>query len=163
MKTSIRQLFLGAAVACFCTLTLVALAQDEKNTATPSAASAAAEQPAAAPAPTPATPVATPTAAPEPAAASPVAPTADPGKEPELRRLDQAPAPTPTKARTVRPPRIRLTKESAGNERVAIATDVHLAAGEKADAVVAVGGSATSEGAVADAVVSILGNSTVSA
>ena len=169
MKTSIRQLFLGAAVACFCTLTLVALAQDEKNTSTPPAAPVAAAEPSA-PAATPAVvPAAAPETPAEPAATpaiaseATVAPTADPGKEPELRRLDQTSAPTPTKARTVRPPRIRLTKESAGNERVAIANDVHLAAGEKADAVVAVGGSATSEGEVADAVVSILGNSTVSA
>jgi uncharacterized RDD family membrane protein YckC len=169
MKTSLRQLFLGAAIACFGTLTLVALSQDEKNTSTPPVAPAAAAEPtvpaatpAAVPAAAPEAPVApsaTPTAAPE----TTVSPTANQGKEPELRRLDQTPTPAPAKARTTRTPRIRLTKENTGNERVAIVNDVHLATGEKADAVVAVVGSATSEGEVADAVVSILGNSTVSA
>ncbi len=157
MKTSIRQLFLGVAIACFFTLTLATLAQDEKNPATPSAVAAPTSPTAAAPA----TPVVAPAPAAAEASAAPAAPAAaDQKSEPELRRLDQGPAPTPAKAHTTR---VRLTKESAANERVAIANDVHLAAGEKADAVVAVGGSATSEGEVADAVVSVLGSSSVSA
>jgi uncharacterized RDD family membrane protein YckC len=162
MKTSTRQIFLGAAVACCFTLTFVALAQEETKISTPPAASAAAEQPAPVPAAAPATPAAAPAAAPETPAAPAAAP-ADQKKEPELRRLDQAPA--PAKARNSRPARfdgIRIkTGRGSGNERVAIANDVHLAPGEKADALVAIAGSATSEGEVADAVVSIMGNSSV--
>jgi uncharacterized RDD family membrane protein YckC len=77
MKNSTQQLFLGAAVAIFFTLTFTALAQ-EKPTPSPEPASQAA--PAATPAST-STP-----AAPEPTPAPAVA---DAPKQPELRRLDE--------------------------------------------------------------------------
>ena len=165
MKPYSRQLFLGAAVACFFTLTLVALAQDEKKPTTPAITESPATAPVAA-APAPAdqpAPVAAPAATP----ATPVAPTAAPAeaKAPELRRLDEptSSTPAPARARNSRPPRIRINNGGSGNGRVAIANDVHLGPDERADAVVAIAGSATSEGEVADAVVSVMGSSTVTA
>lgn len=143
MKTSFRQLFLGAAIACFFTLTFVALAQ---------------EPPAPAPAPAaPAAPSAAPASAPDagPAAVTP----SDDKKEPELRRLDASPATPAAPHRSIgsriRGPRIT---HSNGNELVSVAHDSFLAKDQKADAVVSVFGSSTSEGEVADAVVSILGD-----
>ena len=108
MKTTSRQLFLGAAVACFFTLTLAALSQEEKKPSTPPAAPAAVEQTAP---PTPAAPeipaAPAPAAVTEPAAAaSPAVTTTEENKEPELRRLDNEPAKSPDR-KTVPPARPR--------------------------------------------------------
>lgn len=159
MKTTTRQLFLGMAVACFFTLTLAAFAEDEKKTPPPPAAAPAPAAPAAAePPPAPVADTPAPAAAVAPAnVEQPAAASADEKKEPALRRLDEPPS---TKSRPSRAPRVRLNRGS-GNERIAIANDARLGPGEKADAVVAIAGSATSEGEVGDAVVSIMGNSTV--
>jgi uncharacterized RDD family membrane protein YckC len=136
MKTSLRQLFLGAAIACFLTLTLAALAQDEKKNAAPPAVAPAASS-----------------------AAAPAAPPAsDQKEEAPLRRLDQT---APGEVHAPRPPRVRAHGGNSDNAIVSIAHDSFLAKGQKADAVVSVLGSSTSEGEVADAVVSVLGNTRV--
>lgn len=57
--------------------------------------------------------------------------------------------------------RARAGASSSGSNRVAIGHDAHLAAGERAEAVVAIFGSATSEGEVSDSIVSILGHTRV--
>ena len=168
MKTSIRQLFLGAAIACFFTLTFAALAQEK-----PAPAVSSAEQPTPAP-----TPAATPPAAVEPAA--PAAPTVTaapeaPAAKPELRHLDAEPATpaatvtpaTPATPKSAKPPtkagrraRIEGLHITHGNDNsvVSVGHDSFLAKDQQADAVVSVFGSSTSEGEVGDAVVSILGD-----
>lgn len=158
MRTSLRQLFLGAAVACFFTLTLAALAQ---------------EKPAPTPEPTPATtapsaePAATPPAPPA-AEAAPEAPKVDaPAAIPALRRIDAEPAaPTPPPApkanRRSGSQRMRVEglHVTSGNDNslVSVGHDSFLAKDQQADAVVSVFGSSTAEGDVGDAVVSILGD-----
>jgi uncharacterized RDD family membrane protein YckC len=146
MNLSPRQLFLSAAIAFSLSLTLAAFAQEPRP-------------PAASPSPEPA--AATTTTADLPAPTPEAAPTA----EPPLRRLDEAAveasdgkSTTPAKKKSgARTGRARAA--SSGNERVAIGHSTHLPAGEKASAVVAVFGSATSDGEVSDAVVAVLGNS----
>ena len=167
MKSTSRQLFLGAAVACFFTLTLAALAQEEKKPSTPPAAPAAVEQIAP---PTPAAPeipaAPAPAAVTEPAAAAaPAVTTTGENKEPELRRLDNEPAKSPGRKKSRSgPPQfdgIRITRNHNGNAIVSVGHDSFLAKDQTADAVVSIFGSSTSEGEVADAVVSILGNTRV--
>jgi uncharacterized RDD family membrane protein YckC len=154
------------------------------------AAPASAAQPAPAPATAPATPATPPTAAtpetpptPETPAtpATPAAAPTSPAKDfvqgfkegfsqypettpatketpPKLRRLDEPSAPGDAKSwrRAV-----RAHRHSTGNEIVNVGSDSFLAKDHKADSVVAVFGSATSEGEVSDAVVSIFGNTRV--
>jgi uncharacterized RDD family membrane protein YckC len=83
-------------------------------------------------------------------------PAADSGEAPKLRRLDEPALPSIHKSGS------KLihahVHHSAGNEIVSVGHDSFLAKDHKADAVVAVIGSATSEGEVADSVVSVLGN-----
>ncbi len=201
MKTSPRQLFLSAAVACFFTLTLAALAQDTKQPV-PAAAPAPAEKtpaavapavPAAQPAPaavtataatppaapTPETPATAPTpetpptpataATPEtpetPATAAEPASADEPKTEaPALRRLDEPVSPAAVPAGTKKALHKMLKAQahhSHGNEIVSIGHDSVLAKDHKADAVVAVFGSSTSDGEVSDSVVSVLGNTRV--
>ncbi len=134
MKTSLRHFFCGAALACFLSLTLAALAQDEKKLSTPPVVDS--PPPAAATADQP-------------------PPAADKNEELPLRRLDQ---PTPSAPRAPRPARGRAHSDNAV---VSIAHDSFLAKDQKADAVVSILGSSTSEGEVGDAVVSVLGNTRV--
>lgn len=165
MKTSIRTLFLCAAIACFFTLTLAAFAE-QKATSTP---------PPATPAPAVTTP-ATGASESESAAAS-----ENPDDEKsDLRRLDKADDDTdtivtpdeqkPTKQESPKPEKPAKRKRhshsvsaSTGNpnERVNVGSDVYLGPTEKADTVVSVFGSATAEGDVSDSVVSVLGNTRV--
>ena len=153
MKTSLRQLFSGAAMA-FC-VTFAAFAQDTPPT--PPAPATPADPQVAPPPPESSQ---APAAVAVPAEPAVIAPAAAPAAE--LRRLDQ-----PTKAGAKSAPkagkddrvRTRITTTvQSGNERIAVGHDVHLAKGEAADAVVAVFGSATSDGEVGDAIVSILGD-----
>jgi uncharacterized RDD family membrane protein YckC len=191
MKTNPRQFHPGAALACFVALTLAALAQDptppaaEKSPPPPapaasaSAAAATAAPSTTAPAATSAAPAATTTApAPAPAAPEPTAapvstdtapkpsPAAEAAEKPDLRRLDTAPtdeSAQPVRGRHRSRNVINWTGriENNGNGRLVIGEDVTLAKGETADSVVAVFGSATSEGAATDAVVSVFGNTRV--
>lgn len=178
MKTQIRTLFLSAALACFFTLTFAAFAQEkpaaapepqaaEKSTPPPKPAEAATEDDQAAPQPA------------EPA-------DTEEKVAPALRRLDEPQAavsaeksagdekisPDNSDSDTEQPkpiaPKKKLKKRPArghdngnGNEKVAVFHNAHLAKGEKADVVVSVLGSSTSEGEVTDAVVSVLGNNRV--
>ncbi len=165
MKTSFRHLFLGAAVALFFTLTRAALAQDKPPApATPSGQGPVPPvEPAAAPAPAAATaPVAAPATAvvSEKVEAPKPAPAVEPASAaaPEMRRLDQpvesSRKTAPAGSKDASAPR----RHSSGDERIAVGHDVHLAKDEAADAVVAVFGSATSDGEVGDAIVSVLGD-----
>lgn len=120
--------------------------------------------------PTAAQPPEKPAAAPTESASPAVAPAPEappaPAAEPPLRQLDREEALPAAEAAPAAPssgPRKDSTKGprrrgSGSNERVAIGSDVHLAAGDWADEVVAVFGSATSDGEVRSSVVSILGN-----
>ena len=178
MKTSPRHLFPSAAVACFLTLTFAAFAQDKpaEPAAPPPAATeqtpavavpadqstptnaAPANEPAVA---TPATTTPAPVTA-EPAATVPAAeakPATESEEAPKLRRLDEPT--TPVKGKSVRRLIHSHTRHNNGNEIVAVGHDAFLAKDHKADSVVAVFGSATSEGEVSDAVVSVLGNTRV--
>ncbi len=144
MKTYSRHLFAGTALAWFLAATVAAFAQetpkpdDKPSTPAPAAAPAATQAPASA----------TPPAAP-----------ADDGKSSELRRLDTNATPAPADTSPPRRSGARVHISSNRNsERVAVGHDVTLDKGEKADAVVAVLGSATSDGDVGDAIVSVLGN-----
>ena len=177
MKTSLRQLFVSTAAAFFLTLTLAVFAEEPPTApaatpapAAPSATVAAPAEPSVAtvaPAePTAATPApvapSTATAAPAAATSAPVEPPKQeiaPPEAPQLRRLDEPAAPE-----DLQPSRrsVRLHRHhSNGNEVVSVGHDALLAKDHKADVVVAVFGSATSEGEVADAVVSVLGNTRV--
>ncbi len=165
MKNSTHQLFLGAAVAIFFSLTFTALAQEKP---TPPAEPASQAAPAVTPTPAaPATPEAAP-AAPAAVEPAPVAAPADEPKQRELRRLDATPAPeaqdsNPRSSRGGRRGRVEglnVTRDG-DNAIVSIAHDSFLAKDQKADAVISVFGSSTSEGEVADAVVSVIGNTRV--
>jgi len=165
MKTSARNFLLSAAIALSCTLTLAALAQDNNKQPDPASAQPTADKPAPAPEPavqTP-TPAATPAAVPAPAAVTPApAPATEPKVEKpapsKLRRLDDPNEPVDSKTwrRT-----LRTHHHSTGNEVVHVGGDAMLEKGQSADAVVAVFGSATSDGEVSDSVVSIFGNTKV--
>lgn len=164
MKISTRQLFFSAAVAVFFTLTLAALAQDNKQ---PDPAPAAAPAAVATPAVTPAAPEVTPadgTVAPavetKPEVANP--------EPPKLRRLDpDEDNEAPKTHKQMIHERIERVREraaerranSVGRDIVNIFSDSDLPKGEKADSVVAVFGSATAGGDVTDSVVSVFGSS----
>lgn len=169
MKPSIRSLFVGVAVAFFFSLTLAAFAQEKSAApATPPPAPAAETTPATPPPPT----------APE-VATPPTEPAATPAAAPALRRLDEPAveagkteeaAPTKKKSRSqqirerAEATRRRSEENAAlytGHAVVNVFSDSHLAKGEKADAVVAVFGNATSEGEVVESVVSVFGDSRV--
>lgn len=137
--------------------------------ATPAAAATSAVAPTA----TPVTP-APPDQGATPAAASPVKDFVEGFKEgyngttgavpatkeepPPLRRLDEPSTPADSKASRKA---LRAHRHSSGNEIVNVGADSTLLKDHKADAVVAIFGSATSEGEVSDAVVSIFGNTRV--
>jgi uncharacterized RDD family membrane protein YckC len=165
MKPSVRPLFVGVAVAFFFTLTLAALAQEKPAPATP-------ETPPVVATPTP------------PSAVAPAVESAPaPATERALRRIDgpvEEPAPdspaAPTKAKKTRAPQTKeraeaLTQRAAeraeraeartGEAIVNVFADSVLEKDKKADAVVAVFGNATAEGAVVDAVVAVFGNTRV--
>lgn len=164
MKNSTKQLCPGAAVACFLALTLAALAQEKTPPPSPpaapetsTAATPAAAAPTAEPAPAPAPPA--------PAAAATPAPTEE-KTDPALRRIDEpTPGPQPTAPKNQRRPGRNRGIEGLhinhdnDNAVVSVAHDSFLGQGEKADAVVSILGSSTSEGEVGDSVVSVLGNS----
>jgi len=162
MKNSTKQFFPGAAIAIFFALTLAALAQEKP---TPPSQPAPPETPTATVTP-PAEPAAT--AAPAtPAASATPAPT-DEKKDPALRRIDE-PTSTPA-AQPIAPKNQRRPGRNRGieglhinhdndNAIVSVAHDSFLGKGEKADAVVSILGSSTSEGDVGDSVVSVLGDS----
>lgn len=137
----------GPAVALFCALSFTLLAQQ-------------------------------PPAAPEPAAPPP----ASDDDRSKMRRIDQPAAdqagetPASTKAKKTRAQQIKERNDEAherslerarraaahtGDAVVNVFGNSHLVAGEKTDAVVAVFGSATSEGEVAEAVVSVFGSNRV--
>src|SRR6185369_3343110 len=132
MKNSTHQLFLGAAVAIFFTLTFSALAQEKP---TPPPEPAAQATPAATPAP----------ATPAPGEPAPAAP-AEGQKQPELRRVDAAPAPD----ESVEPPDGHRRRSGRGrienfhlerdgdNAIVSVAHDSFLAKDQKADAVISI-------------------------
>lgn len=163
MKTSVRSLFVGVAVAFFFTLTLAALAQ---------------EKPAAPLAEAP--PVAEPVKV-SPPEAAPAVPSLPP--LPALRRLDEPTTVSavddvlaPTNAKKSRSPQSKERAEAAkqraveraaraesrsGEAVVNVFSDSVLERDKKADAVVAVFGNATSEGEVVDAVVSVFGDNRV--
>jgi uncharacterized RDD family membrane protein YckC len=157
MKPSVRSPFIGAAIACFFTLTLAALAQQK-----------------APPATTPETPPPAETPPPPPT------PAAAPAAEPGLRRLDDPPveksddAPAPgkkSKKSRAQQNRERIKEAqqhaqeradaSTGDALVNVFADSYLGKDQKTDAVVAVFGNATSEGEVAHAVVSVFGDNRV--
>jgi uncharacterized RDD family membrane protein YckC len=95
-----------------------------------------------------------------PAAPAAEAPAVEAEKSPPLRRLDASSVESDTREST--PERVvRAAQRGGSGERIGLARDVHLAAGERADALVAVLGSATSEGEVGDAVIAVLGNARV--
>jgi uncharacterized RDD family membrane protein YckC/putative Mn2+ efflux pump MntP len=141
MKTSARYLAPGAALAFFLTLAFAGFAQEPPA---PSAAPAT-DHEKASPAAAPATP-----------AAMPETPATAPAETPKLRRLDVPAAPEESKP-LPKPARSHVHHDS-GNEVVNIGSDSFLAKDHRADAVVSVFGSATSEGDVSDSVVSIFGN-----
>ena len=164
MKISTRQLFLSAAVAVFLTLTLAALAQDNKQ---PDAAPAPAPAAVAAPAVTPPAPPSTPAEGTVAPAVAPTPEIANP-EPPKLRRLDpDEDNEAPKTHKQMIHERIERARERAAERRanrvgrdiVNIFGNSELPKGEKADSVVAVFGSATAEGDVTDAVVSVFGNS----
>ena len=164
MKISTRQLFLSAAIACFFTLTLAALAQDNKQP-DPAPPPAPAEKSPAVAAPAEATPAAGAEAPAEskPEAASP--------ESPKLRRLDSDDTTDAPKSHkeiiheSIGRALDRVAARhaaSVGRDIVNIFNDSNLSKGEKADSVVAVFGSATAEGEVTDSVVSVFGSSRAS-
>jgi uncharacterized RDD family membrane protein YckC len=165
MKPSVRPLFVGVAVAFFFTLTLAALAQEKPAPATP-------ETPPVVATPTP------------PSAVAPAVESAPaPATERALRRIDgpvEEPAPdspaAPIKAKKTRAPQTKERAEAlkqraaeraeraearTGEAIVNVFADSVLEKDKKADAVVAVFGNATAEGAVVDAVVAVFGNTRV--
>lgn len=175
-KPSARSLFVGAAIAVFFMLTLVALAEDKTSTPAPVPAPAA---PAIAPTETTAP---TPPAVPE-VNGQPAAPAATPPADapaPAMRRIDEqveksddTPATAPTKTKRSRSQNIKerienakkrnAERDAARSDRqvVNLFADSYLPAGEKADQVIAVFGSATSEGEVADQVIAVFGDTKV--
>ncbi|MDB6126212.1 MAG: domain containing protein [Verrucomicrobia bacterium] len=169
MKTSTRQLFLSAAIAWFLTFTLGSFAQDP----TPAPSTPPAEEPKTAPATKPdaSTPAATAPAA-EPATPAPAVTETTPAAEskpaaeqpaaPKLRRLDIPSTPAPGDEKPARRVRRLHSHTANGNEIVMFWQDAFLAKEHKADAVVAIFGSATADGEVQDAVVSVFGNSKAS-
>ncbi len=125
--------------------------------------------------PAPAEPTA-PTTPAAPAAAATAATPATADDPTKLRRLDMPAAaetsaepPAPAKAKKTRAQQVKerldaakersreLAAKRTGNEVVNVFGDAYLEAGQKADAVVAVFGSATAEGEVMDSVVSVFG------
>ncbi|MDB6167230.1 MAG: domain containing protein [Verrucomicrobia bacterium] len=186
MKNFLRQLFLSAAIALFFTLTLAVLAQDQASTPAASppaetkkpappadhpAPAAASAAPAAAPDTNPAAPAeeaaataddsdeAKPAAEPATAAPSTEKSGPPPASAPKLRRLD-APS-TPADEKASRRLHRAHFRHHNGNEVVSVGHNSFLGKDQKADAVVSVFGSSTSEGEVSDSVVSVLGNSKV--
>jgi len=164
MKISPRQLFLSAAVACFYTLTLAALAQDNKQpdpaaTPAPAAVATPAVTPVA-PETTPADGTVTPAVESKPEVANP-----EPSK---LRRLDSDENIEAPKSRKeiiherierARQRAVERRANSVGRDIVNIFSNSDLPKGEKADSVVSVFGSASAEGEVTDSVVSVFGSS----
>ena len=188
MKNYPRNLFLSAAIALSLAGTLLAFAQENPPAppaAEPKAAPAAEQKspPApVAPAPdqTPATvtPPATPAPAAVPATPEPSAPTPAPAAvetpvpekpaaeaatpapaEPALRRLDEPTKPDAKKPAKGHGKLKRQHGPSTGNEVVNFGSDATLAKDQVADAVVSIIGNSTAEGKVTDSVVSVLGNS----
>jgi uncharacterized RDD family membrane protein YckC len=141
MKPPFRHLFACTALTAYLTFAFAAVAQDapkadEKSTPAPAAAPAA-----------------------------PTTPPVEAEKSSELRRIDGTAAPVAPEApeapgSTTRTRRTNMRFSGSG-ERLAIGHDVTLGKDERADAVVAILGSATSDGEVGDAVVSIVGNTRV--
>jgi uncharacterized RDD family membrane protein YckC len=163
MKTSLRQFFPGAALACFFTLMVAAFAQENPKPDNPAPKSDEKSAPAAAEAPAaPATPAAsdvpsTPATAPTPSTAPA---SDDEKKDPTLRRIDTDDnATTPAPRTNRRRSGLRMNSGNS-NDRVGIGQDVSVGKGEKAGDVVAIGGRATMEGESGD-VVSILGGTRV--
>lgn len=167
MKTSLRQLFLGVAVAVFFALTFAALAQEPAPApaAPPPAAPATDVEKSTPPAP-PATAPAAETPAPEPPSVAPATP-AEPEKPATLRRLDAAPTDknepasddnaTPAK-RARRPAR----GHGDGSDRVSVMGDVHVLADESVEgAAVGVMGDVTIDGEVSGDAVAVLGDNTI--
>jgi uncharacterized RDD family membrane protein YckC len=140
MKSRSSQLFAAAALVFCASFASAAWAQEptstEKKESPPPAAPAVSAPAADAAAP----------AAPAPAPAAPAEKAADAATTP----TPPAPAPTPKK-----------TAPRGGSPLVHIGGDVHLPAGESAEVVVAVFGSATSEGEAEGPVVSVLGDTRV--
>lgn len=186
MKTTPRQYLFGAALACYVTLTLAALAQTtsapaDKDAAAATSPTASTTTQTAAPitaptatnsttssAPAATTPTSAASSAATPPSEPPTPPVAAPAtttnveddakSEPRLRRIDAGSGDSKkTPARRFHGPRIR----GGDNARVSICDNASLGKGETADSVVAVCGNATSEGDVADAVVAVLGNAHV--
>ena len=150
MKTSVRALFAGVAIALFFTFTLAAIAQEKPATEATSAAAVAPVAP-----PPPETPVVA---------------------EPPLRRLDEPSATPPSKAKKSNSQRNAEREEAAkrraearaaraesrtGQEVVNVFSDSVLEEGNKADVVVAVFGNAISAGEVADGVGAVFGDNRV--
>lgn len=168
MKPTTRQLFVSVVIACFFTLVLATFAQEpapatpppppEAEKPVPAPASAA-DQPPAAPAEAVATTPAPPAETVTPVVPDgPSQPEATPKNAPKLRRLDGPPA-TEKRGRKNRP----LIHHSSANEIVNIGSNSYLPKGQTAEAVVAIFGNATNDGAVSDSVVSILGNTRANA
>jgi uncharacterized RDD family membrane protein YckC len=178
MKPSVRSLFVGVAVAFFFTLTLAALAEEKSSpppAATPPADPAA---PAATPPATPAVPAPEPSTTPAPAAvpateATPLRRLDTPAST-EAVQVEKADDDVPAKAK--KKSRSQIIRERADETRrraearqstsvgepiVNVMADSHLPADRKADAVVAVFGSAIVEGEVGDSVVAVFGDNRI--
>jgi uncharacterized RDD family membrane protein YckC len=181
MNTSLsaKDLFRSACIALVLTLAFAVVAAHAQDTALPAPASEVS------PTPTPSAAVSTSVAprpeekAPAPVAAPTVAPAAEtasqasppapevapivPEQKSELRRLDvpeNEVRPGRTNSRR-RSPVTTSIRSRSGSERVTFGRDSYLGKDEKADTVVSIFGSSTSDGEVGDAVVSIFGDTRV--
>ncbi len=141
MKPSVRSLFHGAAVACFFTLTLAALAQ---------------EKPAAEPPPPPAAEPAL-RRLDEPTIAKPDDAPPAPTKTKKSRSQQIRERSETIRQRASE----RAAVEHTGEAIVNVFADSYLAKDAKTDAVVAVFGNATAEGEVLDSVVAVFGDNRV--
>ncbi len=175
MKTTPRQFFLGAALACLATLTPAALAQTTSAAPADKEAAAAAAISPSAPAGT--STATTATAAPSASTASTAsgantastaavttapAPTAASAhdsttKAEEEAKVPDAAAPSNPTDETAVTRRIRTSRGSA-NPNISIFNNAFLEKGEWADSVVSVFGNATSEGEVTHTVLAVFGN-----
>jgi len=157
MQQSSRQLFLGAAVAIFFTLTLVTLAQTPQPAVPENPAPPAIEAPAAAPAVTP---------GPAPAAAASATPAVEPAKS-ELRDLTAAPAAEVEKkdaAVDEEPKSSRRSRRShrGDNDRVSVMGETHVLAGELIEgAAVGVMADVIVDGEVTGDAVAVLGDNRI--
>jgi uncharacterized RDD family membrane protein YckC len=89
--------------------------------------------------------------------AAPETPAVEAEKSPPLRRLD-TPTLEASPAESGRERDDGATQTRGTGEKIGLGRNVHLAAGERAETLVAIFGSATSEGDVGDAVVAVGGN-----